>query len=547
MKQFYFLLLNFLSVLCFSVCFSAFLFAETSECPNIVFIFSDDHASHAISAYGSNRNETPNMDRLAKEGMRFTNCNVTNSICGPSRAVLQTGKYSHLNGYTTHSSEFDIEQQTFPKLLQQAGYQTAVVGKWHLGRVLQGYDYSEILVGLGIYYNPPMIRNGKNISRNGYVTDIITDLSIEWLRNRDKSKPFLLMTHHRAPHRPWEPHPHYYEQYKNKVFPYPETFDDSYSGRGRAALEQDMTIAETLEPIDLKLTPLEAWEHFTDEQKTAWHKMYDNRRMEFEAVQNDPVALKRWKYQCFMKDYMSCVAGVDDSIGRILKFLDENDLAKNTIVVYTSDQGFYLGEHGWFDKRFMYEQSLKTPLIARWHDHVKPESVNNDIVSNIDFAETLLDMAGVPVPKEMQGRSLVPLLEGKTPEDWRKSFYYHYYEYPTTHMVKKHEGVYDGRFKLIHFYDDVDEWEFYDLQNDAFELRNVYSDKKYAEEIIRLHSELERLKTELKVPPIEVNTRSVIFDTEESKRITPPILQKRGLAERMRGIVKQREKLYEGL
>ncbi|MDR1270234.1 MAG: sulfatase [Planctomycetaceae bacterium] len=539
--------LQFVVVLFFMVGFSSVLFGETKTDPrpNILFIFSDDHASHAIGAYGSNRNETPNMDRLAQEGMRFTNCCVTNSICGPSRAVLQTGKYSHVNGYLTHSSQFNIDQPTFPKMFQKAGYQTAVVGKWHLGQTVKGYDYSEILIGLGIYYNPPMIRNGKRVEHTGYVTELITDLSLEWLKNRDKSKPFLLMTQHRAPHREWEPLPKYYEKYKDREFPYPETFDDDYRNRSRAALEQDMTIAETLNDKDLKLAPPDGWEKFTEQQKNEWHKMFDIRKTEFNTVKNDPIALKRWKYQCFMKDYMSCVAGVDDNIGRMLKFLEDNNLAENTIVIYTSDQGFYLGEHGWFDKRFMYEQSFKMPLIVRWQNRVQPGSVNNDIVSNIDFAETLLDMAGIPVPDEMQGHSLIPLLDGKTPQDWRKSFYYHYYEYPTTHMVKKHEGVYDGRFKLIHFYDDIDEWELFDLKNDSNELRNIYSDKQYNNEVVRLQQELERLKTELKVPPVEVNTKSVIFDAEESKRITPPILQRLGLAEQMQKIVKQREQILK--
>ena len=486
--------------------------------PNILFIFTDDHAYQAIGAYGSNRNETPNMDRLAAEGMRFTNCCVTNSICGPSRAVIQTGKYSHVNGFMTNADRFDNTQQTFPKLLQKAGYETAIIGKWHLACDVTGFDYSEVLIGQGPYYNPPMIRNGERTEHTGRTTEIITDLSLEWLKNRDTSKPFLLMTQHKAPHREWAPYPEYYAQYKDRVFPYPETFDDDYAGRTRAAIEQDMTIAETLTRHDLKLDLPGSWNRMTDEQKAEWHAMFDVRQEEFENVKNDPVALKQWKYQCYMKDYLSVVACVDDNIGKMLKFLEENGLAENTVVIYASDQGFYLGEHGWFDKRFMYNESFKTPLIVRWPDKVKPGSVNDDIVSNVDFAETFLDMAGAAIPDDMQGRSLVPILKGEKPADWRTSLYYHYYEFPAEHMVKKHEGIYDGRYKLIHYYDDVDEWELFDLAADPNELRNVYSEAEYKNEIARLEKELERQKAELNVPPIEVNTQSYLYDAEAAER-----------------------------
>ena len=501
-------------------CFSASIAVAVDNRPNILFIFTDDHAYQAIGAYGSNRNETPNLDRLASEGMRFTRCCVTNSICGPSRAVIQTGKYGHINGFNVNGDRFDTSQQTFPKLLQKAGYQTAVVGKWHLGNEAHansaGFDYTEILIDQGPYYNPPMFRNGERVRHEGYTTEIITDLSIEWLKNRDTSKPFMLMKQHKAPHREWDPAPQYYERYKDTVFPYPETFDDNYSGRGRAALEQDMTIAETLNNRDLKLSNPPGG--LTEEQRSGWQQMFGGRRAEFEAVRNDPVALKQWKYQCYMKDYMSCVAAVDDSVGKILQFLENEGLAENTLVIYSSDQGFYLGEHGWFDKRFMYNESFKTPLIVRWTGHTKPGSVNHNIVSNLDFPSTFLDIAGVSIPDDMQGRSLVPLLNGETPADWRQSFYYHYYEYPAVHMVKKHYGVYDGRFKLIHFYDDIDEWELYDLQHDPHELLNIYSKPEHAQEVARLHTELARLKTELNVPPVEINTRSHIFDRPLDER-----------------------------
>ncbi|MGL4593986.1 MAG: sulfatase family protein [Thermoguttaceae bacterium] len=485
----------------------SFCLAASPEHPNIVFIFTDDHAYQGISSYGSTRNVTPNIDRLAAEGMRFTNCCVTNSICGPSRAVIQTGKYSHVNGFKTNNDRFDNTQMTFPKLMQKAGYQTAMIGKWHLEcDATPGFDYSEVLIGQGTYYNPIMIRNGAKVALRGKTTELITDLSLDWLQKRDASKPFLLMMQHKAPHREWEPYLEYYEKFRNVDFPYPETFDDDYSGRGRAALEQDMTIVKTLTPLDLKLVPPNNWKSFSDEQKADWHAMFDERKAQFESVKDDPLALKKWKYQCYMKDYFSCVSAVDDSVGRVMDYLEENNLAENTVVVYASDQGFYLGEHGWFDKRFMYEESFKTPLLVRWNGHTKPGSVNNDIVSNIDFPETFLELAGIPIPAEMQGRSLIPLLEGKTPSDWRKSFYYHYYEYPAVHMVKRHEGVYDGRFKLIHFYNDIDEWELYDLKNDPNEMQSVYSRSDYAEEIKRLEKELERLKSELKVPPLEIVT-----------------------------------------
>jgi len=519
-------------------CLAASLVVGAETRPNILFIFTDDHAYQAISAYGSNRNKTPCIDRLAAEGMLFTNCCVTNSICGPSRAVIQTGKYSHLNGFRVNGDRFDNTQQTFPKLLQKAGYQTAVVGKWHLEcDATPGYDYSEVLIGQGPYYNPSMIRNGQRVQHTGHTTEIITDLSLEWLKNRDTSKPFLLMTQHKAPHREWDPYPEYYEKYKDTEFLYPETFDDDYSGRGRAALEQDMTISETLTLHDLKVQVPEPFlKSLTEPQLAAWHKMFDGRKAEYEALKDDPVALKRWKYQCYMKDYLSCIAAVDDSIGRMLQYLDEHDLAKNTIVIYASDQGFYMGEHGWFDKRFMYNESFKTAFIVRWPGHVKSGSVNGDIVSNLDFAETFLDAAGVAIPADMQGRSLVPVLEGRTPADWRKSFYYHYYEYPSVHMVKKHEGVYDGRFKLIHFYDDIDEWELYDLENDPNELANAYSRPENATEVARLAAELQRHKTELAVPPVTVNTVSEIYDKPLDAQP-----EMRGMIERLRGDIERRK------
>ncbi|MCL2120029.1 MAG: sulfatase [Planctomycetaceae bacterium] len=473
--------------------------------PNILMIFTDDHAYQSISAYGSNRNGTPNMGRLANEGMRFTNCVVPNSLCGPCRAVIQTGKYSHVNGFIDNNSKFDISQQTFPKLLQQAGYQTAIVGKWHLEcDARPGYDYSEVLIGQGPYFNPPMIKNGEQVKHEGYTTEIITGLTLDWLDHRDKSKPFLMMCQHKAPHREWDPIKKHYDKFDGVVFPEPPTLFDDYSGRGRAAIEQDMTIADTMTPRDLKLKGMPA--NLNESQKAMWQEMFAPRIAEFERLNLAGDDLTRWKYQCYMRDYLSCIDAVDESVGRVLQYLDDNGLTDNTIVVYASDQGFYLGEHGWFDKRFMFNESFKTPLLVRWPGKTKPGSVNDDIVSLLDLPETFLEAAGVAIPDDMQGLSLVSVLEGKTPDDWRKTFYYHYYEYPAVHMVKRHEGVYDGRFKLIHFYNDIDEWELYDSETDPLEMQNVIAQPQYKDDVVRLRAELGRLRQELNVPDNVVAT-----------------------------------------
>ena len=478
--------------------------------PNILFVFCDDHAYQAIGAYqsvspyGLKLNETPNIDRLAREGMRFDNCFVTNSICGPCRAVIQTGKYSHLNGFYCNGNRFNGDQQTFPKLLQKAGYQTAIVGKWHLATEPQGYDYSEILIGQGPYYNPPMIKNGQRTSHTGYTTTILTDLALDWLdKQRDPDRPFMLMYQHKAPHRNWQPGPQWLNKYDDVMIPEPDTLFDDYAGRGTAAKTQDMSIAKTMNPNDLKLTPPR---NFTPQQAAAWNKAYGPKNEAFQKANLQGEDLVRWKYQRYMKDYLRCIAAVDDNLGRVLDYLDETGLAENTVVVYSSDQGFYLGEHNWFDKRWIYEESLRTALIVRWPGAVRPGSTNKDIVSNVDFAETFLDIAGVEVPDDMQGRSFVPLLEGRTPDDWRKAFYYHYYEFPGAHSVRRHYGVADGQYKLIHFYpstsdpNPIDEWELYDLESDPKELESVFGNAKYADVQQRLEAQLERLRRELKVP-----------------------------------------------
>jgi arylsulfatase A-like enzyme len=468
---------------------------------NIVFIFSDDHAYQAISAYKDARKllQTPNIDRLAREGTLFNRCIVPNSICGPSRASVLTGKYSHMNGfYNNSNSKFDGSQMTFNKLLRASGYQTAVIGKWHLVSDPVGFDEWHILPGQGAYYNPSMIHNGEKVKHQGYTTDIITDLSLDWLKKRDKSKPFLLMCQHKAPHREWMPALRHLGHDGDRVYTEPATLFDDYSGRGFAEHDQQMTIAKTMNDVDLKLKSPEV---LTADQRRTWDAYYEPRNAAFRAAELKGDDLTRWKYQRYMHDYLGTVKAVDESVGRLLEYLDREGLAENTMVVYSADQGFYLGEHGWFDKRWIFEESLRAPLLVRWPGVAVPGTVNANLVSNIDFAETFLDAAGLPVPAEMQGRSLVPLLEGRTPADWRKSFYYQYYEYPVPHHVRAHHGVVTSRYKLVHFdATDTEEWELFDLQTDPSELKSVYGDPTYAAVTAELKRELLRLRAELKVP-----------------------------------------------
>ena len=474
--------------------------ANQQQRPNILFIFTDDHASHAMSCYGSKVNQTPHLDRIAREGMLFNNCFCTNSICGPSRAVILTGKHSHLNGFKQNGNKFDGSQQTFPKILQKNGYQTAIVGKWHLETQPTGFDYSEILIGQGPYYNPPMIRNGERTKYVGYTTDIITDLALDYLKkDRDPNKPFMLMFQHKAPHRNWQPGPKYLHMYDDVTIPEPDNLFDNYEGRGTAAKQQDMTIAKTMTAFDLKLTPPK---NLTPEQLKVWNAAYESKNEAFQKANLTGKDLVRWKYQRYMKDYLRCVASVDDNVGRVLDYLEKSGLAKNTIVMYSSDQGFYLGDHGWFDKRFMYEESYRMPFLVRWPGVIKPGSVNNELVSNLDFAETFLDLAGATIPDDMQGVSLVPLFKG-TADKWRDSLYYHYYEFyndrRAAHMVRRHNGVRTKRFKLIDFYN-LGEWELYDLEKDPREMKNVYTDPEYAQVVTDLKVELKRLQTQYQVP-----------------------------------------------
>lgn len=458
---------------------------RADERPNIIFIMADDHASHALSAYGSRINRTPNLDRLANEGMLFRNTFCTNSICAPSRAVILTGKYSHLNGVTDNSRAFDGGQLTFPKLLQEAGYETAMIGKWHLKSDPTGFDYWNILPGQGAYHDPVMIEMGKRTKHSGYVTDIITDLSLNWIKQRSRDKPFLLMYHHKAPHRRWQPDEKHAHMYDDVEIPRPETFDDDYKTRSAAASTQAMTIERHLTPLDLKVKPPEGLQG---------------------------AALKNWKYQRYIKDYLRCVASIDDNVGRLLDYLDQSGLSKNTVVIYTSDQGFFLGDHGWYDKRFMYEHALRMPLLVRYPPEIKPGSVTNAMALNLDFAPTILDLAGVDVPAEMQGRSLRQVMRGATPSDWRKSMYYNYYEYRGGgHNVQPHYGVRTERHKLIHFHYGMDAWELYDLKKDPNELRNIYADPQYAGVVRELKKELLRLQKQYDDPP-----ENVVRLTEES-------------------------------
>ena len=444
--------------------------AGAQDRPNIIYIMSDDHAAHALSCYGSRINKTPHLDRLAAGGMRFENAFVTNAICGPSRAAMLTGKYSHVNGYRDNRDTFDGSQQTYPKLLQKAGYQTAMIGKWHLKSDPQGFDYWCILPGDGRYYDPEFINMGKREVVKGYVTDVTADKVIDYIRNRDASKPFCLLFHNKAPHREWNPDPKHMKLYADGDVPTPPTFDDDYSNRSAAAREQTMTIEKHLNKADLKEDP---------------------------PAGLTPEQLKHWKYQRYIKDYLRCIASVDDNIGRLLDYLDEAGLAKDTLIVYTSDNGFFLGDHGWYDKRFMYEQGFRVPLIIRYPARIKPGSVTKELALNVDFAPTFLDYAGQPAPADMQGRSLRPVLEGQTPTEWRKSVYYHYYEYPGPHRVRPHYGVRNDRYKLIHFYT-IKEWELFDLQTDPHELKSVYDDPAYAKVREEMAAELIRLRVELK-------------------------------------------------
>ena len=490
---------------------------KTPQRPNILFIMSDDHAYQAISAYSDKLTQTPNIDRIANEGMLFTNACVTNSICAPSRATILTGKHCHLHGKTDNVFPFDTTQITFPQLLHDAGYQTAMFGKLHFGNSPKGFDQYKILPGQGTYYNPDLItKHEGNIRVEGYTTDLITDMTVDWLdKERDAEKPFLMMYLHKAPHREWLPAPRYFKEFTKKTFPEPETLFDDYEGRGTAAKTAEMNILTHMNWAgDSKIRPELMdelgipetcdWDkaafarevgRMNPEQRAEWDAVYDPINEEFKKNYKNMSRedLMRWRYQRYMQDYLGSIAAVDEGVGKVLDYLEESGLAENTIVVYTSDQGFYLGEHGWFDKRFIYDESFKTPLLVKWPSVIQPKTVNTQMVQNLDFAQTFLEIAGVDAPYDMQGESLVPLFKGQT-EGFRDAVYYHYYEYPAVHMVKRHYGIITEEYKLAHFYYDIDEWELYDRKKDKQEMTNVYNDPEYAEIVKELKQKLAVLR-----------------------------------------------------
>jgi len=483
--------------------------------PNILFVFSDDHAPHAIGAYDGwlkSVNPTPVIDRLAAEGMLFANSFCTNSICGPSRAVIQTGKHSHKNGFMNNGNTFDWNQQTFPKLLQKAGYQTAIYGKIHLKGKPQGYDDWAVLPGQGLYYNPDMIFPDGRKRIDGYCTDVVTDLAVNWLKNkRQKDKPFMLMVQHKAPHRNWMPALRHLDLYDDVEIPEPPTLFDKWEDNAPAARLQELEIDRHMDlnyDLFLDLTPQfnqppsqlrqdrSAWHNMkrmSPEQLAKWRSHYGPKDKAFHKAKLSGKDLVRWKFQRYAKNYLRCVKGVDESVENLQKALRQLGLDKNTIVIYSSDQGFYIGDHGWYDKRWMYDESLKMPFIVKWPGVTKPGSRNTDLIQNLDYAETFLEVAGASIPEDMQGASLVPLLKGQTPKDWRKEIYYHYYEYPSVHMVPRHNGIRSKRYKLMHFYQFENEWELYDLKSDPDELKNLYGDPKFAKLRNRMKARLEHL------------------------------------------------------
>lgn len=483
--------------------------------PNIVFIFTDDHAPHAIGAYDGwlkSINPTPAIDKLAAEGMVFVNSFCTNSICGPSRAVIQTGKHSHKNGFMNNGNTFDWNQQTFPKLLQKVGYQTAIYGKSHLRGHPQGYHSWAVLPGQGLYYNPDFITPEGNVTIEGYCTDIVTDMAVEFLREkRVADKPFMLMVQHKAPHRNWMPALRHLNLYDDIEIPEPATLFDNWEDNAPPARHQELEIDRHMhlnfdlfvdltpqfeDPDPALRTDRSAWNNLkrmNPEQLRAWRDAYGLKDRAFHESRLSGRELVRWKFQRYAKNYLRSVKGVDESVERLGKTISELGLADNTIVIYSSDQGFYIGDHGWYDKRWMYEESLKMPFIVKWPGVVKAGSRNRDLIQNLDYASTFLDMAGAPIPGDLQGLSLLPLLKGEKPENWRNSIYYHYYEYPSVHMVPRHYGIRTHRYKLIHFYQ-FDEWEFYDLRQDPDELTNVYGQPQYAEVIRRQKGQLEQLR-----------------------------------------------------
>ncbi|MDD6594047.1 MAG: sulfatase [Bacteroidales bacterium] len=484
---------------------------------NIVYIMTDDHTAQMMSCYDKRYVSTPNLDRIAADGVKFTQSYVANSLSGPSRACMLTGKHSHKNGFTHNEHGiFDGSQQTMPKLMQQAGYQTAIVGKWHLVSLPTGFDYWNILPEQGDYYNPAFINmQNDTIREEGYVTNIVTDKAIDWMENkRDKNRPFILFIHQKACHRCWLPELKYLHEYEDKTFPIPETFYDDYAGR-QAAQAQEMRIASNHDMdltydtkmydanVQTRLTPnyLNMIGRLSSADRAKYDQFYDSLAIDFRSRHLQGKELAEFKFQRYMRDYAKVLKSLDDNIGRTLDYLKQAGLLENTLVVYTSDQGFYMGEHGWFDKRFMYQESFSTPLVMRLPEGLKARGDISEMVQNIDYAPTFLDIAGAQIPSDIQGESLLPLLRGEHPKNWRKSLYYHFYEYPAEHSVKRHYGVStaDG-WKLIHFYRDIDAWELYNLNEDPHELNNLYGKKGTEKVTKRLMKELRRLQKQYDDP-----------------------------------------------
>ena len=504
---------------------------ESSKRPNIIFIMADDHATQAISVYGhpiSQLAPTPNIDRIANEGAIFKNNFCTNSICGPSRAVILTGKHSHINGFKMNGDRFDGSQQTFPKLLKNAGYKTAVIGKWHLHGVPEGFDYWNILQDQGNYYNPNFVAKNPATKKvdttmiQGYATDIVTEDAIRYLEKiKDDTAPFMMMVQHKAPHRNWMPALRHVNKYDNVKFPVPDTYFTDHEG-SMASKEQSQTIyVDMYEGHDLKMTKKKGnpelahnpwktdFERMTPEQRADWDKAYQPKNDAFHDANLSGKDLDLWKLQRYLQDYLATIAAVDEGVGKILDYLKANNLEENTIVVYTTDQGFYLGEKGWFDKRFMYEESLGMPMLMKFPGAIKPGTEVTALTQNLDFAETFLDFAQVEIPNDMQGKSLKPLLTNTIEdEDFRDAIYYHYYDFPAFHMVKKMYGVRTKRYKLIHVYDDIDEWELYDLETDPSEINNVINDENYDAIEVKLRERLNQLQTEYKVTDEEFKQAS---------------------------------------
>ncbi|MBA2708058.1 MAG: sulfatase [Gemmatimonadaceae bacterium] len=494
---------RFLTVIALSLFLIAPGDVDAQQRPNIIFMYADDHAAHAISAYrthlkyGARLPATPNLDRLAREGMLFVNAFATNSICGPARATVLTGQYGHLNGVMTNTEALHPTKVTFPRLLQQAGYQTALFGKWHLRSTPEGFDRHEILAGQGPYYNPVLISGNDSVRHTGYTLDIVTERALRWLQHDGAAtKPFMLMLHFNGPHRWWDPGPEALSLYRDTVFAEPPTFWDSAGGRASPARDPEMKIGLDMTLRDLKLEPPD---NLSAEQRARWDAAYEKENARRNGLRLSGDDLKRWNYQRFIADYMRVVASLDNQVGRVMSALKERGLEQNTILVYSSDQGFFLGDHGWFDKRWMYEESIRTPLLVRWPGVVKPSSRNSSLVMNLDLAETFLDVAGVSIPRSMQGRSFAPLLRGAAPKGWRTSIYYQYFEYPGWHAVRRQYGVRTDRYKLIHYYE-VGEWELFDLARDPEELNSLYASASHAGVVSRLKRTLNDLRRQYAVP-----------------------------------------------